>query len=187
MTASLAFAQCEVTIDGNCRLDVDILKHVGIPAPALSELGAATSYFDTALGKLQCSEDGGAYGDCVGGAGGGWTAGSNTTSTTLDVSATGSGTFGGVGETNFNVSGNANNDFRIEGDTDEDLFFVDASAEAVGVNTITPKAKFDVYGQITISDPNACIMFRDTDDGGWTKCTALNGVLTCAIDADGVC
>lgn len=32
-----------------------------------------------------------------------------------------------------------------------------------------------------------CIMLRDTDDAGWTKSTALNGVVTDATDADGDC
>ena len=30
-------------------------------------------------------------------------------------------------------------------------------------------------------------MHRDTDDAGWTKCTYLNGVESCGIDADGIC
>lgn len=32
-----------------------------------------------------------------------------------------------------------------------------------------------------------CIMFRDSDDAGWSECEALNGTLSCATDADGVC
>lgn len=43
----------------------------------------------------------------------------------------------------FNDSG-ANVDFRIEGDTDANLFFVDASTDRVGVGTNAPAAKFDV-------------------------------------------
>lgn len=42
-------------------------------------------------------------------------------------------------------------------------------------------------GGVIISKSNSCLMLRDTDDAGWTKCTALNGVLSCATDADGVC
>ena len=68
---SLAHAQaCEVIIDGNCRLDVDILNFVGLSsAPATSDVGSGVMYFDPVTGKLQCSEDGGAYGDCVGAGG----------------------------------------------------------------------------------------------------------------------
>jgi hypothetical protein len=43
----------------------------------------------------------------------------------------------GTSEVVFN-DGGANYDFRIEGDTNTSLFFVDASAEAVGIGTTTP-------------------------------------------------
>jgi hypothetical protein len=43
----------------------------------------------------------------------------------------------GTGEVVFN-DGGANYDFRIEGDTNANLFFVDASAEAVGIGTAEP-------------------------------------------------
>jgi hypothetical protein len=38
-----------------------------------------------------------------------------------------------------------------------------------------------------MGDSSGCIMLRDTDNNGWTKCTALNGVLSCATDGDGIC
>jgi hypothetical protein len=46
----------------------------------------------------------------------------------------------GTGEVVFN-DGGANYDFRIEGDTNANLFFVDASAEAVGIGTTSPDIK----------------------------------------------
>jgi hypothetical protein len=47
----------------------------------------------------------------------------------------------GTGEVVFN-DGGANYDFRIEGDTNANLFFVDASAEAVGIGTtVVPFSK----------------------------------------------
>jgi hypothetical protein len=46
----------------------------------------------------------------------------------------------GTGEVVFN-DGGANYDFRIEGDTNTSLFFVDASAEAVGIGTASPQSK----------------------------------------------
>ena len=49
----------------------------------------------------------------------------------------------GTGEVVFN-NGGANYDFRIEGDTNSSLFFVDASAEAVGIGTTSPGARLDV-------------------------------------------
>jgi hypothetical protein len=49
----------------------------------------------------------------------------------------------GTSEVVFN-DGGANYDFRIEGDTNANLFFVDASAEAVGIGTSSPGGKLDV-------------------------------------------
>lgn len=43
-------------------------------------------------------------------------------------------------------------------------------------------------GQVTVDGSGGgCLMLRDTDDAGWTECSALNGTLTCTTDADGVC
>jgi hypothetical protein len=44
----------------------------------------------------------------------------------------------------INESG-ADSDTRIEGDTDQNLFFVDASTDRVGIGTSTPSTKFEVY------------------------------------------
>jgi hypothetical protein len=49
----------------------------------------------------------------------------------------------GTSEVVFN-DGGANYDFRIEGDTNANLFFVDASAEAVGIGTTSPSYALDV-------------------------------------------
>lgn len=45
-----------------------------------------------------------------------------------------------TGTSVFNESGNANTDFRIEGDTDSNLFFVDASNNNIGIGTNTPNS-----------------------------------------------
>jgi hypothetical protein len=42
-------------------------------------------------------------------------------------------------------------DFRVEGDTDANLLFVDASADAVGIGTNSPAAKLDVNADALIS------------------------------------
>jgi hypothetical protein len=47
------------------------------------------------------------------------------------------------GAATFNDAG-ANVDFRIEGDADANAFFVDASADAVGIGTNAPGAKLDI-------------------------------------------
>lgn len=44
------------------------------------------------------------------------------------------------------------------------------------------------WGQIDLDGSSGgCLMIRDTDDAGWTECSALNGVLSCSTDADGQC
>jgi hypothetical protein len=58
------------------------------------------------------------------------------------LSATGNVSFDG-GTFVFNESG-ADKDFRIEGDTDANLFFTDASTDRVGIGTSSPSAKLDV-------------------------------------------
>ncbi|MBD3248893.1 hypothetical protein GF336_02495 [Candidatus Woesearchaeota archaeon] len=57
----------------------------------------------------------------------------------------------------------------------------------VGIGTTSPDETLDVEGGIRMSSSSDCIMIRDTDNAGWTKCTALNGVLSCTTDADGIC
>ena len=63
----------------------------------------------------------------------------------------------------------------------------------VGIGTTTPTSILDIdkgtgYGQITVNGSSGgCMMFRDTDDAGWTECSYLNGTQTCTLDADGVC
>lgn len=53
------------------------------------------------------------------------------------------------GTVTVNESG-ADKDARIEGDSDENLLFVDASADKVGIGTASPSHKFDVNGDIRV-------------------------------------
>jgi hypothetical protein len=52
----------------------------------------------------------------------------------------------------FNDAG-ADVDQRMEGDTDANLFFLDASTDRIGIGTATPTAKVQVNGSIAINAP----------------------------------
>lgn len=68
-----------------------------------------------------------------------------------------------------------------------------SSSGFVGIGSASPSGLIDAdagtgTGQVRIDGSlGACLMLRDTDDAGWTECDALDGVLTCSIDADGLC
>lgn len=85
---TICSADCETTIDGHQVCDFSISDFYALSsAPALSSSGTARIYFDLGAGKLKCSEDGGAYADCVGGGGGG---GAPTDATYITQTANGS-------------------------------------------------------------------------------------------------
>ena len=64
--------------------------------------------------------------------------------TATTITATGDISFNG-GDFVFNESGAAK-DFRVEGDSKDNLFLVDGSADKVGINTSSPDALLDVEG-----------------------------------------
>ncbi len=75
------------------------------------------------------------------------------------------GTLSNDGAAVFNESG-ADVDFRVEGDTDVNLFFVDASTDRVGISTNAPGATLDVDGSAIFNESGADVDFRiegDTD------------------------
>jgi hypothetical protein len=76
------------------------------------------------------------------------------------------------GAVTFNDAG-ANVDFRVEGDTDADLLFVDASADSVGIGTNGPVGKFNVSGSVA----NNLTTFS-TADAATTVLNNVNGVAT---------
>lgn len=55
-------------------------------------------------------------------------------------------------------------DFRVEGDTDANLFFTDASTDRVGVGTNTPGAKLDVRGSVIFNEAGLDADFRVEGD-----------------------
>ena len=80
----------------------------------------------------------------------------------------------GNSATVFN-DGGADVDFRVEGDTEANLFFVDAGNDRVGVKTATPAVALDVVGQVRAStgilfgsDTAAANTLDDYEEGTWT-------------------
>lgn len=80
----------------------------------------------------------------------------------------------------FNESG-LDTDFRIEGDTDANCFYLDAGNNRVGIGTATPGYKFDVSG-----DANVSGVYRVggtsgfTGTGAYTNFTITGGIITAA-------
>lgn len=75
------------------------------------------------------------------------------TNTRLTIDASGNFGIGVTTPAVFNDSHSAV-DFRVEGDTDPGLFFVDGSADMVGVSTQTPSATLNVKGSATFNKGN---------------------------------
>ena len=69
-------------------------------------------------------------------------------------------------------------------DPTDKLHVITASGNNV-VSSSSTASGFGVFHAHGTS--GGCLMIRDTDDAGWTECKALNGTLSCATDADGVC
>jgi len=58
-----------------------------------------------------------------------------------------------VGAATFNEAG-ADVDFRVEGDTDQNLFFIDASTDRVGIGTNIPQNTLSVSGTFNANEIN---------------------------------
>lgn len=56
-----------------------------------------------------------------------------------------------AGNVVFNDGGDAATDFRVEGDTDANLLFTDASTDNIGIGTNTPAQKLDVVGNLRLT------------------------------------
>jgi hypothetical protein len=84
----------------------------------------------------------------------------DTFTLTSAVSAT---TLNTSGQVVFNDAG-ADVDFRVEGDTDANLLFVDASADAVGIGTSSVAGKVQIDGVNTVFDTNCTgqVLVRST-------------------------
>lgn len=79
--------------------------------------------------------------------------------------------------------------FRVEGGTDQNLLASDPVNNRIGIGTGSPNELLDVnaggsVGIIGINgDGGGCLKIEDTDNLGFTFCTALNGVLSCSSSA----
>lgn len=95
---------------------------------------------------------------------------------------------GGV-DTYFDGPGSGVFHFRTNGGAEN--VYMNTAGLGIGVAATLGKLQLDggaAAGQATLDgDVGGCIMLQDTDNAGWTECDALNGVLSCSIDADGVC
>lgn len=85
------------------------------------------------------------------------------------------GSFGGVSVLTYNDSNDnlvfneagGDNDFRMEGDTDPNLIFLDASTDFVGIGTAAPVQKLDVLGNFNVKNADvATKAYRFRTSGG---------------------
>jgi hypothetical protein len=79
----------------------------------------------------------------------------------------------GTSEVVFNDSG-ANYDFRIEGDTNANLFFVDASADAVGIGTASPDTSLTISYSDSAFNPGIKVTNTSNTSSSQAKIHAVN-------------
>jgi hypothetical protein len=96
----------------------------------------------------------------------------------FDAYGTGSGIFYAAvfnrGHVVANESG-LDNDFRIEGMSDNDLVFVDASTDNVGIGTNTPSEKLEVNGRVQAANFKVSALSTDIPSGRNTLGTGTLG------------
>jgi hypothetical protein len=95
-------------------------------------------------------------------------------------------------ETVVNESGYANYDFRIEGNTDQNLFFVDSYSNNIGIGTNTPAYKLEVSGTVSTTGfrmtngavSNYILTSDSTGLASWTSSESIqeNSVTTILFD-----
>ena len=94
----------------------------------------------------------------------------------------------------FNEDG-ADVDFRIEGDTDANLFYVDAGNNRIGIGTNAPATALDLRGDLTITSTAPFINFIDSDNnddfniqvsgGNFAINNTTDGLSNLVINSDG--
>jgi len=71
-----------------------------------------------------------------------------------------------VGPTVYNEAGN-DIDFRIEGDTEVNLFFTDASTNRIGIGTATPSAMLSIAEKLLITSGGLVSKYNNVTSAGW--------------------
>ncbi len=152
----VAFAQ-QTTIDGYNYTEAEMLEFDGISgSPSTSTTGKAKMYFDSDTGTLQCSEDGGAYGDCVG---------------------------GGVGGSGTVSSGTADRVaiYDSAGTTVTSSSVVSDNGTNIGIGTVGPRERLEVSGTVQLTgfklttNPSAGYVLTSTSVGVGTWMPASAG------------
>ena len=122
------------------------------------------------------------------------------TNTAVDGSGTLGGTYYAYNSATL-VQMNENGDIDVTGeirhlnDTDTTIDFGTDDIKFKAGGTTMIELDEDTNDKILLRDAsvqidnagNSCLMFKDTDDSGWTECNTLNGVMSCSTDADGWC
>lgn len=89
--------------------------------------------------------------------------------------------FGGTGTAGVTINETgADQDFRVEGDTDTNLLFTDASTDRVGIGTNTPSEKLSVNGNISVT---GTVDGRDVSVDG-TKLDGIQAGAEVNVNAD---
>ncbi len=157
-----------LNVIGNVRID---------NSPGFAASGGCLRYSGT---NLQYSDDCTTYTSLSTGSAGGWTDDGPVVRLTASSDNVGIGTTTpqtALAVTNGNVgigTWTANGRLVVNGN--------------IGIGSTAPGQGLDLTGGVrTKGTSGGCVMIRDTDNNGWTQCTALAGVLTCTVSATGVC
>jgi len=173
----LAYASCETIVDGLCQDDVDIVVYQGTSSsPSTSLTGEARIYFDSGTGKLQCSEDGNSYVDCVDNG-----SGSLTLQNVTDNGATTDNDItidnGGLSDNNLNLNGSTHSQltstatdlFQIEHPTGTKRLTINSSGNA-GIGITEPDGKLHVHtgnaGSVTAEGEADDLVVENSTSGG---------------------
>ena len=156
----------DTTIDGYDYTTSYLLEYNGIVgSPSTSNTGMARTYFDASSGKLKCSENGGAYADCVGSGSGSGNIGIGTANTiafwptTTTIGSLPTDTYPSLTELSYVKGATSPLQEQIDGlgvgvggwtDGGTNVF-VSVTTDNVAIGTTTPNATLKI-NNVTTSD-----------------------------------